>query len=98
MVRTAVRRLRLARLDPDVVLGGGVMRARDPVFHARIERGIAAVCPRARVRALAAPPVLGAAMLGLDLLGSSRAAHGRARRALTHERLASDTAARRKER
>jgi N-acetylglucosamine kinase-like BadF-type ATPase len=98
MVRTAIRRLRLTRLDPDVVLGGGILRARDREFHERVERGVAAFCPRARVLALEAPPVIGAAMLGLDLIGSTRAAHARARRALTHERLAADTAARRKER
>jgi N-acetylglucosamine kinase-like BadF-type ATPase len=98
MVRTAVRRLRLTSLDPDVVLGGGIMRAADPRFHARIADGIADVCPRASVRNLASPPVIGAAMLGLDLLGGSRAAHARARASLTHERLTTDTAVQRKER
>jgi len=37
---------------------------------------------------LAAPPVVGAAMLGLDGIGASRAARARVRRELTHERLA----------
>ena len=92
MVRTTVRRLRLTRLDPDVVLGGGVLRATDPAFHERIRDGIAAVCPAATIRVLTAPPLIGAAMLGLDVLGASATAHGRARAALTHERLASHTA------
>ena len=97
MVRTTVRRLRLTRLDPDVVLGGGVLRATDALFHERIRAGIEAVCPAATIRVLTAPPVIGAAMLGLDVLGASAAAHGRARAALTHERLSSQTATRRKE-
>ena len=94
MVRTAVRRLRLTRLDPDVVLGGGIMRARRPARSTtRIDAGIAGgLPPRAASRALAAPPVVGAAMLGLDLLGATRAAHVRHVRALTHERLSTDTA------
>ena len=92
MVRTTVRRLRLTRLDPDVVLGGGVLPATDAAFHGRIRDGIAAVCPAATIRVLTAPPLIGAAMLGLDVLGASAAAHGRARAALTHERLASHTA------
>jgi len=98
MVRTTVRRLRLTRLDPDVVLGGGVFRATDEAFHARIRRGIAAVCPAATIRVLTSPPLVGAAMLGLDVIGASAAAHGRARAALTHERLSSHTANGRKER
>ena len=87
MVGTALRRLRMTRLDPHVVLGGGVLRNEDPRFHARIEEGIAAVCSRASVRALSAPPLVGAAMLGLDLLGATPAAHARAHDSLTHDRL-----------
>ena len=98
MVRAALRRLRLTSLDPDVVLGGGIMRATDPRFHARIAEGIAGVCPRASVKILSAPPLIGAAMLGLDLLAGTRAAHARARASLTHERLTTDTPVLRKER
>jgi N-acetylglucosamine kinase-like BadF-type ATPase len=66
MAAALIRRLRLARLDPDVVLAGGVFRADDPAFYAAIETGVAAVAPRARVVRLTAPPVLGAALIGLD--------------------------------
>ncbi len=44
-----------------------------------------------RVRVLTAPPVIGAALIGLDRLGASRAAQARLRRGLTHERLTAQT-------
>jgi N-acetylglucosamine kinase-like BadF-type ATPase len=60
-----IRRLRLARVDPDVILAGGVFAAGDAAFERRIRAGFASVVPRATVRR-AGPPVLGAALLGLD--------------------------------
>jgi Predicted N-acetylglucosamine kinase len=68
MAGALIRRLRMTRLDPDVVLAGGVFRAEDPVFYAQIEAGVRTVAPRARTVRLAAPPVLGAALIGLDRL------------------------------
>lgn len=98
MATTAIRRLRMTKLDVDVVLGGGIFRNRFAPFYERIERGVAAIAPAARVHVLTAPPVLGAALIGLDAIGASPAAHRRLRRDLTHERLSIETAARRKER
>ena len=69
-----IRRLHLARLDVEVVLAGGVFRARDAVFEARIASGIQAKAPRARLHRLEAPPVLGAALLGFDRLPGLSAA------------------------
>jgi hypothetical protein len=91
MASAAIRRLRMAELDVDVVLGGGIFRADDPAFFGRIEHGVLATAPRARVRVLAAPPVVGAALLGLDHLGAGRRAAGRLRAALTNERLSTET-------
>ena len=68
MAGAMIRRLHLVRRDPDVVLGGGVFRTRDGDFYARIEAGVAAIAPAARVVRLSAPPVAGAALLGLDRL------------------------------
>jgi N-acetylglucosamine kinase-like BadF-type ATPase len=68
MAGALIRRLGMTRLDPEVVLAGGVFHAEDPVFYAEIEAGIRAVAPRARIVRLTAPPVLGAALLGLDRL------------------------------
>jgi N-acetylglucosamine kinase-like BadF-type ATPase len=87
---TAIRRLRMTDLEVDVVLGGGVFRGEDPRFLERIVEGFAGVAPHARVTVLDAPPVVGAALLGLDQLGSSPAARARIRAALTEERLGDD--------
>ena len=97
MAGTAMRRLRMTKLDVDVVLGGGIFRTRDEPFFERIEHGLRAVAPASRTRALAAPPVIGAALMGLDRLGATRAAQVRVRRALTHDRLGGHTHAPRKE-
>ena len=97
MAGTAIKRLRMTKLDVHVVLGGGVFRTDDRQFFERIEMGLTAVAPAAQIKILTAPPVIGAAMLGLDQLGAGPAAHARARRALTHERLSRKTHARRKE-
>ena len=69
MAGAMIGRLRLTRLDPDVVLAGGVFRTRDAAFYARIEAGVGRIAPAARVVGLTAPPVAGAALLALDRLG-----------------------------
>lgn len=90
MATAALRRLRLTRRRPSVVLAGGMFRPDDPPFHDRIADGLARVAPGARIVRLDAPPVLGAALLALDRL--DRADRGTAaanvRAALTHARLA----------
>jgi N-acetylglucosamine kinase-like BadF-type ATPase len=73
MAGAMIRRLNLTRLDPDVVMGGGVFNARDEDFEARIAAGVHAVAPKATLRRSDAPPVLGAALLGLDRLDGNRA-------------------------
>lgn len=78
----AIRRLHLTRRDVHVVLGGGVLRAADARLLARIADGIHALAPRADVRRLEAPPLLGAALIGLDLMHAPGAAHARLREAL----------------
>lgn len=70
MAGALIRRLKMTALDPEVVLGGGVFQADDPAFYARIEAGVKAVAPAAAVVRLTAPPVLGAALLGLDRLAA----------------------------
>jgi hypothetical protein len=53
----------------------------------RIRTGIAAVAPKAQIRRLEAPPVLGAALIGLDHIKAGPAAEARLRSSLTHKRL-----------
>lgn len=83
----AIRRLRLSRRDVEVVLGGGVFQANDGVFEDRIRRGIRLVAPRASVSRLKAPPVAGAALIGLDEIGGSRELGAALRRAVTYSSL-----------
>ncbi len=91
MAGAAIRRLRLTSADPDIVLGGGLFRTTDPAFLDRIERGVSGIASRARCTVLSAPPVVGAALLGLDRLGMDGPAAGRLRSTLTHDRLSAKT-------
>ena len=97
MVTTAIKRLRMQKLDVDVVLGGGIFRTDDEEFFQRIEAGVREVAPSARFSVLTDPPVIGAAWLGLDRLLAPKGSYARARRALTHGRLDTHTRAGRKE-
>jgi N-acetylglucosamine kinase-like BadF-type ATPase len=83
----AIRRLHVTARDVHVVLGGGLFRSRDSRLMSRIRTGIAAVAPKAEIRRLEAPPVLGAALIGLDHIKAGPAAQARLRSALTHKRL-----------
>jgi N-acetylglucosamine kinase-like BadF-type ATPase len=86
----AIRRLKMQRLDPHVVLAGGMFRAEDPPFYERIGAGIAAVAPAAQVCRLTAPPIVGAALLGIDRLHGTPTppdVEKRLRASLTHERM-----------
>src|SRR4029453_12186400 len=83
----AVRRRGVAGVDVAVVCGGGLFRRDAPAFLQRIRSELATLAPAARVTRLRAPPVVGAALLGLDRLGAPPGAAGRLRATLTHERL-----------
>jgi hypothetical protein len=83
-VRATLTRLELSEDPVDVLLGGGLMRRRDPGLLASIERGLAEVSPHLSVHVAASPPIVGAALLGLDELGAdTEAAQARLRRELT---------------
>jgi N-acetylglucosamine kinase-like BadF-type ATPase len=71
MATTAIRRLGLADEAVTVVLGGGVLAARDPLLTCLITEFLALAAPRATPRVVDAPPVVGAALLGLDELGAA---------------------------
>jgi N-acetylglucosamine kinase-like BadF-type ATPase len=79
----AVRRLGVTGEAVEVVLGGGVFSTTDAGFHDRVADGIRAVAPRAELRRLQAPPVLGAALLGLDAIGAEENAKDRLRALLS---------------
>src|SRR5215211_4941009 len=87
MAGAAIRRLALTDRDVDVVCGGGLFRGDAPAFLERIRSRLATLAPAARLTRLTAPPVVGAALLGLDRLGAPPGATERLRATLTHERL-----------
>jgi N-acetylglucosamine kinase-like BadF-type ATPase len=77
MASALIRRLGMQRLDPEVVLAGGVFRATDRAFYERIESGIRRAAPKGRMVRLTAPPVLGSALIGLDRIGAGAEAETR---------------------
>jgi N-acetylglucosamine kinase-like BadF-type ATPase len=82
LARAAIDRLKLRDQPTDVVLGGGVLAARDPLLMDAVARRLEAYAPRANLLVVADPPVVGAALLGLDALGASPDAEVAARAAL----------------
>jgi N-acetylglucosamine kinase-like BadF-type ATPase len=87
MAVTAIRRLGLAGQAVPVVLGGSVLTARDPLLTAELTRRFADEAPRSVLRIVEIPPVVGAALLGLDHIGAPPAAQARLRGAyLEHSR------------
>lgn len=81
MAITAMRRLDLTGLATPVILGGGVVTARNPLLMTSIARQLAEAAPRAQVRVIEVPPVVGAALLGLDHVGAPPDAESRLRAA-----------------
>jgi N-acetylglucosamine kinase-like BadF-type ATPase len=77
--RAALRRLELTGEDPDVILGGRLLRALPPEVIETIAQGIGPVAPNARVFVTSSEPIVGAALLGLDALGADTSAITRAR-------------------
>jgi N-acetylglucosamine kinase-like BadF-type ATPase len=81
MAITAMRRLGLTGLATPVVLGGGVVTARNPLLMDGITRRLAEAAPQAKVTVIDVPPVAGAALLGLDHVDAPPEAESRLRTA-----------------
>ncbi len=84
-VSAAVVRLDLQDAAVEVVLGGGVFDTTDTGFHDRVAAGIRAAAPNAVLVRLDAPPVLGAALIGLDAIGAPPSALTALREALVSD-------------
>jgi N-acetylglucosamine kinase-like BadF-type ATPase len=82
LARAALVRLELTDEPAEVLLGGGLLRAGDERLITRIEAGLRDVGTRLVVHATASPPIVGAALLGLDELGVDGDAHDRLREEL----------------
>jgi N-acetylglucosamine kinase-like BadF-type ATPase len=81
MVTVAARRLDLlTTLAVPVVLGGSLMTARSPVLTRAITDQLAVSLAGPDLRIVDVPPVVGAALLGLDYVGSPAGAAARLRR------------------
>ncbi len=81
MAATAMRRLGLLDTDTDVVLGGGLLAARDPLLVSELKARLGRAAPRATAHFASLPPIAGAALLGLEHVHASPAAHQRLRAA-----------------
>jgi N-acetylglucosamine kinase-like BadF-type ATPase len=90
--RATILRLGLADQPVEVVVGGGLMRGADSELLGRIESGLIGIGPQLRLRRISLPPIVGAALLGLDAAGATPEAQQRAREELRaaverHEKL-----------
>jgi N-acetylglucosamine kinase-like BadF-type ATPase len=81
LAAVALRRLDLLDEHVDVVLGGGVLTAGHAQLMDAIEVLLKAAAPFATARVSTTPPVVGAALLGLDHIGAPPEAHARLRSA-----------------
>ena len=75
----AMRRLGVLGEPFDVVLGGGVLTAGHPLLMDEIHRLLGEQAPLASTTVVRTPPVVGAALLGLDRIGAPPAARARLR-------------------
>ncbi|MYX13740.1 ATPase [Streptomyces sp. SID8374] len=79
MASVALTRLGLLEEEAPVLLGGSVLAARHPQLNDRIAELLAVRAPKAAVRVVSEPPVLGAALLGLDVTRAAPEVHRRLR-------------------
>jgi N-acetylglucosamine kinase-like BadF-type ATPase len=79
LVRATVVRLGLETEQVDVVVGGGLMRSADGELLGRIELGLRLIGADLVLRRTTLPPIVGAALLGLDAIGAESEAQSRAR-------------------
>ncbi|MGW0551591.1 N-acetylglucosamine kinase [Streptomyces altiplanensis] len=79
MSTVALGRLGLLDEEAPVLLGGSVLAARHPELDDRIAALMSERAPKAVLRVVTAPPVLGAALLGLDRTAAPAEAHERLR-------------------
>ena len=82
MIAVALERLGLTDAPVEVVLGGGLMESGDERLISAVASGLHDVAPTATVKVTSSPPVVGAALLGLDELGAGPEAQRRARAGL----------------
>jgi N-acetylglucosamine kinase-like BadF-type ATPase len=85
MVATLLRRMDVLDAEVDVVLGGGTLQGGHARLLDRIDDGLQAVAPSARITVLDVPPACGAVVGAMQLAGAPPAAITAAREALRVE-------------
>jgi N-acetylglucosamine kinase-like BadF-type ATPase len=78
----AIRRLGVSGGDPDVVLGGGLLRAGLPLLDDAVRAGVEREAPGATVVTVASDPIVGAGLLALTELAAPPEAAARLRAGL----------------
>ncbi|GIJ46582.1 hypothetical protein Val02_34680 [Virgisporangium aliadipatigenens] len=79
LAEVALRRLDLLGTPAAVVLGGGVLAARHPLLTGLVLDGLSNRVPHGTPSIVDAPPILGAALLGLEHLDAAPEALARTR-------------------
>jgi N-acetylglucosamine kinase-like BadF-type ATPase len=79
MARVALERLDLTDDPAEVLLGGGLIQSGDGRLGAAVEDELRRLAPKVSVSATSSPPIVGAALLGLDALGAPAEAQWRVR-------------------
>jgi N-acetylglucosamine kinase-like BadF-type ATPase len=82
MVRVTLERLGLTEEPVEVALGGGLMQSGDVRLLGSVEVGLREVAPAATLHVTSTPPIVGAALLGLDQLQAGAEAQQRLRHEL----------------
>jgi hypothetical protein len=79
LVRVALKRLDLTATPVEVLLGGGLTRAAGGCLIGAVQERLDEIAPQTTVHATSSPPIVGAALLGLDAIGAGPTAKARAR-------------------
>jgi N-acetylglucosamine kinase-like BadF-type ATPase len=79
MARVALERLELTGQPAEVLLGGGLLQSGNGPLSAAVEAELQRVAPNASVTMPSSPPIVGAALLGLDAIGAPAEAQRRVR-------------------
>lgn len=82
LTRVALERLALTGEAVEVLLGGGLVHAADGPLVEAVASRVREVAPAAAVKSTSSPPIVGAALLGLDELGADATSRERLRREL----------------
>jgi N-acetylglucosamine kinase-like BadF-type ATPase len=82
MARVALERLDLSDQPVEVLLGGGLIQSGDGRLGVAVEDELQRLAPKISVSATSSPPIVGAALLGLDELQASPEAQRRVREEL----------------